>query len=202
MSIASMGSFDDFPIVIEMQDTNISGLATVNNVMAFLNTVPALMTLSWPEYNSKGLPVDSATAGMTFKKKVATFESLEVMGPELHVVGTGEIDFSRRLIDMDVSVKTQASKNVGKIPLIGYLLAGKDEDASVSLKISGGFDDPEVSNSLVKDIVVYPVEILFRTLNLPFHLTEKFSDQLGGEPAESDTDQNKEQTEEISIQDG
>ncbi|MGI9536038.1 MAG: AsmA-like C-terminal domain-containing protein, partial [Desulfocapsaceae bacterium] len=202
MSMVSKGSFDDFSIVFKMQDTNISGLAMVNNVMAFLNTVPALMTFSLPEYNTKGLPIDSAIAGLTFKEKVGTFESLEVKGPELQMIGTGEMDFSKRLIDMDVSIKTQASKNVGKIPLIGYMLAGDDEDDSLSLKISGGFDDPEVSNSLVQDIVVYPVEVLFRTLKLPFQLTEQISDQLNNEPAESDTDPKKEQTEEISIQDG
>lgn len=202
MSMVSQGSFDDFSIVFDLQDTNISGLAMVNNVMALLNTVPALMTFSLPEYNSEGLPIDSAIAGMTFKKKVGIFESLEVKGPELQVIGTGQMDFSKQLIDMDIHIKTQASKNVGKIPLIGYVLAGKDEDASLSLKITGGFDDPEVTNSLVQDIVVYPVEILFRTLKLPFHLTEKYSNQPDAEPAESETDDRQEQTDEISIQDG
>ncbi len=202
MSMVSRGSFDDFSIVFELQDTNISGLATVNNVMAFLNTVPALMTFSLPEYNTKGLPIDSAIAGMTFNKKVGTFESLEVNGPELQVLGKGEMDFSKKMIDMDIFIKTQASKNVGKIPLIGYLLAGDDEDASLSLKISGGFDDPEVSNSLVENIVTYPIDVLFRTLKLPFHLTEKFSDQPVDEPAESDTERETEQPEEPSIQDG
>jgi len=200
--MVSTGSFDDFSIVFEMQDTNISGLALVNNVMAFMNTVPALMTFSLPEYNTEGLPIDSAIAGLTFKKKVGTFESLEVKGPELQVIGTGEMDFSRRLVDMDIFIKTQASKNVGKIPLIGYVLAGDEEDASLSLKISGEFEDPEVSNSLVQEIVVYPIEVLFRTLRLPFHLTEQFSDQLDKEPAESETGDEKEQPEEISIQDG
>lgn len=200
--MVSSGSFDDFSIVFELQDTNISGLAMVNNVMAFLNTVPALMTFSLPEYNTKGLPIDSAIAGMTFNKKVGTFESLEVKGPEFQVLGKGEMDFSKKMIDMDIFIKTQASKNVGKIPLIGYLLAGDDEDASSSLKISGGFDDPEVSNSLVEDIVTYPVDVLFRTLKLPFHLTEKFSDQPVDEPAESNTEPEIEQPEEPSIQDG
>ncbi len=202
MSMAATGGFDDFSIVFEVQDTNISGLAMVNNVMAFLNTVPALMTFSLPEYNTEGLPIDSAVAGMRFKGKVGTFESLKVKGPELQVIGTGEVDFSRRLIDMDISIKTQASKNVGKIPLIGYVLSGDDEDASMSLNISGGFDDPQVGNSLVQEIVVYPVEVLFRTLKLPFHLGEKFSPQPDEEPAEPDTDHDQEQTEEISIQDG
>jgi hypothetical protein len=71
---------------------------------------------------------------------------------------------------MDVNLKTQAGKNLGKIPVLGYVLAGKDEDESLSLKIKGGLNDPDVDYSLVKNIVVYPAEILYRTLKLPFHL--------------------------------
>ena len=200
--MTATGAFDEFSIVFGVQDTNISGLAMVNNVMAFLNTVPALITLSLPEYNVEGLPIDSAVAGMKFKNKVGTVESAKVKGPELEVIGAGKLDFSRRLIDMDVFIKTQASKNVGKIPLLGYLLTGDDDDASLRLNISGGFDDPEVGNSLVQEIIVYPVEVLFRTLKLPFHLSEKFIGQPDEEPAEADTDHIQEQPEEISIQDG
>ncbi len=187
MSMASMGSFDDFSIVFEMNDTNISGLAAINNVMAFLNTGPALMTFSLPEFNTEGLPIDSAVAGMRFIKKVGTFESLEIKGPEFQVKGDGAIDFTERLIDMDIFIKTQAGKNVGKVPILGYVLAGKDEDSSTSLKISGDFDNPEVSNSLVRDIVSYPVDVLYRTLKLPFHIAEKLGDQLSDESEESDS---------------
>lgn len=85
------------------------------------------------------------------------------------------MDFTERVIDMDVQLKTQAGKNISKIPLVGYILAGGDDDASLSLKIQGGIDNPEVSHSLLEDIVVYPFEVLYRTLKLPQHLAEQFS---------------------------
>ena len=90
---------------------------------------------------------------------------------------------------------------MGKIPLIGYVLAGEYEDASLSLKISGELDDPEVSNSLVKDIVVYPVEILLRTLKLPIHFAEKFDDEPEEESGESAKTIEQGQLEEIGIED-
>ena len=195
MSMASTGSFDDFSIVFEIYDTNIRGLTAINNVLAFLNTGPALMTFSLPEYNAKGLPISSAVAGMTFKNKVGTFESLEIKGPEFQVTGIGEMDFVEKLIDMDIFIKTQAGRNVGKIPLIGYVFAGKDEDISTSLKISGEFGNPKVRNSLVHDIVAYPIEVLIRTLRLPFHITEKVSNQLSSEPEKPATEIEKEHTE-------
>jgi hypothetical protein len=53
------------------------------------------------------------------------------------------------------------------------VLAGKDEDEFLSLKIKGGLRDPDVDYSLNKNIAVYPAEILYRTLKFPFHLGGK-----------------------------
>ena len=105
-----------------------------------------------------------------FKDKVAKIESMEIHSPELRAKGMGVIDFGDKMIDIDINLKTQAGQNVGKIPVVGYVLAGKDDDDSTSLKIKGGFDNPDVDYSLIKNIVVYPAEILYRTLKLPFHL--------------------------------
>lgn len=162
--------------------------------MAFLNTVPALATFSLPEYDQKGLPIDSAVAGIKVKDKVATVESLEILSPELQGKGSGVIDFSTRTIDMDILLKTQAGKNVGKIPLVGYALAGASEEVSLSIKITGGFDDPEVENSLIEDIIVYPVEMLHRTFKLPFYHLEKLGngadqkDELSDKTSDSKQD--------------
>lgn len=173
MSMDSKGSFDDFSIIFNIEDTVLNQLATLNNVMAVLNTVPALITFSLPGYDTKGLPVDSATVGIAFKDKMATFESIVVKSSKFDGMGKGWIDFTKKQIDMDFHLKTQAGKNMSKVPLVGYALAGEDGDPSLSLKIEGSVDDPKVSNSLVKDIITYPVEVLYRILALPFRKGEK-----------------------------
>jgi len=168
MSMVSGGSFDDFSIIFNIKDTTLSQQATLNNVMALINTVPALITFSRPEYNTEGLAIDSAIIGIKFKSEIATFESIELNTSVFKATGKGWIDFAKREIDMDFYLKTQASKNIGKVPLIGYALAGNADHQSTSLKIVGGVDDPEVSNSMVKDVVTYPIDVLFRILALPF----------------------------------
>ena len=192
--MSSGGSFEEFSVIFDFKDTNLGKLAALNNVMAFLNTVPALATFSLPKYDQKGLPIDSAVAGIKVKDKVATLESLEILSPELQGKGSGVIDFDQKSINMDILLKTQAGKNVGKIPVVGYVLAGDSEEASLSIKITGGFDDPEVENSLIEDIIVYPVELLHRTFKLPFHLLEKLGkgsaqkDELSEKTGESAQD--------------
>jgi hypothetical protein len=173
MSVTAKGGIDDFSAVLEIKNTRLSELTTVNNVMAFLDTVPALVTLSLPEYALKGFPIDSVLVGILFQNKVATVRSLEILSPALHAEGAGVLDFAHQTIDMDVNLKTQAGQNIGKIPIVGYLLAGKKEDESLSLKITGEISDPEVDYSVLKNIVVYPAELLYRTLKLPFHLGGK-----------------------------
>lgn len=186
MSVAATGMLKEFSAVLEIGHTTLKEMATVNNVMAFLNTIPSLVTFSLPEFDTSGFPIESAIVGLKFKDNVASIESLEVVSPQMHATGNGDIDFSTKLIDMDVQLKTEASRNVGKIPVVGYVLAGEEKDKSLSVKITGPINNPDVDPSLVKNIVVYPAEILYRTLTLPFHLGNKILPKSTGP-----TDENK-----------
>ncbi len=149
--LSAMGSFEEFSALFEIKDTVLTNLATLNNVMTLLNTVPALITFSWPKYSFTGLPLDSVVVGMKFKNMLATFESMEFISPSLQASGIGWIDFSERLMDMDVSLTTQRKNNLRKIPIAGYILHGKKGEASMTIKIKSGFDDPDVTHSLFKE---------------------------------------------------
>lgn len=175
MYIGAVGSFDDFSAVFEIKDTVLTNLETVNNVMALLNTVPALITFSLPKYDSTGLLLESAVVGMKFKDKLATFESMEFFSHSLQAAGIGWIDFSQRLLDLDVNLTTQRKINVSKIPLAGYILQGKKGAASITIKIKGGLDNSQVTHSLLKEIIAKPFKVLFRALLLPIHLLREMS---------------------------
>ena len=173
LALAGMGADDEISAVIEIKDTVMKDLKTLNNTMALLNTLPALVTFSMPEYEMKGLPVQSAIIGLKYSDKKLVFESIDLDSPVLQAAGKGWIDMSNRTIDMDIQLTSQAGMNLRKIPIVGYVVAGKSEDTSVTLKIGGDLDNPEVSNSILKEIVTMPIDMLYRTLNLPFHLVNK-----------------------------
>ncbi|MGI9535844.1 MAG: AsmA-like C-terminal domain-containing protein, partial [Desulfocapsaceae bacterium] len=173
MHLGAMGRFDDFSAVFEIKDTVLTNLKTLNNVMAFINTVPALITFSLPEYHSTGLPLRSAVVGMNFKDKRVTLESIEFISPSLRGAGIGWLDFSERLIDLDVNLISQKKINIGKVPLAGYVLEGKKGESSITIKVEGNLDDPEVTHSLFREIVAKPVKVLFRALTLPIHLLQE-----------------------------
>ena len=176
MSMAAKGTFDKFSALFKIENTILKKMKAMQNVLAFVNTIPALITFSLPEYNSRGLPLDSVIVGMAVEEGTAVIESFEMDSPELDIAGSGWIDFPKKQIDMDFNLFTQARTNVKKIPLAGYILAGGEKRPSVTLKVSGDLHDPKVENSLLKQAVTMPYAILVRTLALPFHLVDSMTD--------------------------
>ncbi len=185
LALAGMGTGDELSAVIEIQDTVLKDLKTLNNTMTLLNTLPALVTFSVPEYETKGLPVSSAIVGVKYSQNKAIFKSIDLKSSVLHAAGQGWIDMANRQIDMDIQLTSQAGKNIRKIPVVGYVVAGDSEDTSVTLKIEGNLDSPEVRNSVLKEIATMPLDMLFRTLNLPIHFVNKLDTNPGNDNRES-----------------
>lgn len=187
LNFAVNGTFDHFSVLVTIKNTLLRNFKTFHNIMAFLDTVPALITFSKPEYNRKGLPVSSALIGMTVTNGVAEFETLEVISPELTMAGNGKIDFSKNVIAVYLNLITGAKASLGKIPLIGYVITDKEKKPSITLKISGDLQDPKVENSIFRKVVTWPVSVLYRTLKLPLHLLES----IKGETEKDGIDKNK-----------
>lgn len=178
MEMAMQGQFDDFSVLVKVEDTLLEDFKTLNNILAFVNTIPALVTFSLPSYSSSGLQVTSAMAGMKVKKGLATVESMHLESPELNMAGTGWINFPERKVGMDFNLITQTKKNIQKIPLIGYVFAGDKKQPSITVQVSGDLMDPEVESEVFREIVTSPFSILYRTLALPAHLVSPmFTDE-------------------------
>lgn len=170
MRVAAKGTFDNFTTLLEVEKTVLLDFVTLNNILAFINTIPALITFNLPSYSSSGLHVTSAVMGMKVVNGVANVESLKVKSPELGITGQGWIDFPQKKIEMDLNLITQSKKNMQKIPLVGYILAGGKKQPSITVKVSGKLEDPEVEHEVFKEVATIPFSILYRTLSLPSHI--------------------------------
>ena len=181
MSMGARGSFDEFSLVLQINDFILQDFKTLNNILAMVNTIPALITFTLPEYSTKGLPVNSVVVGMTVKDGMANCESLNIDSPELSLTGSGWVDFSEKLIGMEFNLITQAKANLQKIPLIGYILAGKKKQPSITVTVTGDLMDPKVESEMFKEVATIPFSILYRTLALPAHLVSPLFDSDEGE---------------------
>jgi len=173
MAVAAKGSFDEYSVVFKINDTVLKEFNTLNNILAMVNTIPALITFSLPSYSLKGLPVDSLIAGITIKGGMGTFDTLELESPEISMLGAGWIDFVRKQIGMDLNLITRAKHNINKIPLVGYILVGKEKRPSITVKVSGDLFNPDVEHSIFQEVATQPFSMVFRTLALPGYLASR-----------------------------
>jgi hypothetical protein len=149
------------------------GFKAYNNTLAFVNTIPALATLHKPGYSSEGFTIESGVVEYRMiKTDKIVFDSIYIKGDSATIVGKGELDLKKKTINVELGIQVarELGKVVGSIPLVGYILVGKDKSVTVGLQITGTLDKPEVSVSAAKDILSYPLELIKRTIEAPGQL--------------------------------
>jgi len=144
-----------------------------NNTLAFINTIPALATLHKPGYSNEGFTITSGVVEyrMVERTKII-FDSIYIKGDSATIVGKGELDLKKNTINIELGIQVarELGKVVGSIPLVGYILIGKDKSITVGLQITGSLDKPEVNVSAAKDILSYPLDLIKRTIEAPQQL--------------------------------
>ena len=178
LSFTGSGDTEKFNTRFKVQNTVLEDYSVMNNVLAFLNTIPALITFSVPDYNSKGMFVDSALLDLTYADTVYTVNSFDVNSSELTIRGAGKANISEDTIDLKLNLLTEGRKDLSKIPLIGYILVGDEKVPSIKLEVTGKLSNPDIQNSAFEEIVTLPFDIGIRVLSLPFRwMKDAFSDE-------------------------
>lgn len=169
LSFSVLGTIDDYKGLVQIKDTTIVDYKILNNILAFVNTIPSLVTFSLPGYSKKGLEVKNAYVNFHSKDDIFNFSDISLDSKEIDIVGYGTANYVEDTIDLRLNLKTDLGSSFSKVPVVGYILLG-DDSISTSIKISGKLNDPEVSSLIAKDIMVAPLNIIKRTLLLPFQM--------------------------------
>lgn len=167
------GLTEEFSGVVYIKDTTILDYKILNNILAFVNTVPSLVTFSLPGYNINGIETQNAYFNFKYKDEIYNISNLYLKSKEIEIAGMGEASIKNDTIAMDLSLKTALGSSFSKIPLIGQILMGR-ENISATLTLDGKLSDPSVNTQITKDIAVMPFNIIKRTLMYPIEL---FSDE-------------------------
>lgn len=171
------GTLDDYKAVFFINNTTIKEYKLLNNILAFINTVPSLMTFSIPGYDKHGLAVKQAYMQFSAKNGLFDISDIYLDSKELKILGKGKASIKQDMIDIVLNLKTDLGSNLSKIPLVGYILLDGDT-ISTTLKITGKLTNPKVESLLAQDIAVAPLNIIKRTLTLPFHLFDNTKETL------------------------
>jgi hypothetical protein len=97
------------------------------------------------------------------------FSDIYLNSIELKILGRGDVNLKKNTIDMTLNLKTDLGSNLSKVPLVGYILLDGDT-ISTTLNITGKLADPKIESLIARDIIVAPINIIKRTLTLPYKL--------------------------------
>jgi hypothetical protein len=158
-----------------------------NDLIALFNTVPALVSFSNPGFSAKGFEIKKGRILFTLKGDLLNLESILLEGRSSTVAGKGTVDLATKALDIQLAIRTarEMGRTLGQIPLVGYILFGKDKSLTAGVKISGTLEKPVVRTNPVGEALLYPLELLRRTLMAPGELGR--DDELPEEAYSPDT---------------
>ena len=151
----------------------INDFGLASNILAFINTVPALLTFKLPGFHTEGLHASKITAGLNYQDGLIKLKAVHLDSKEIDVRGDGNVNMNDDTIDVTLNLITGAKKNLSHIPLLGYVLSGKEKKPSITLTVKGDMHNPEISHTAFREVATYPFQLLKRTVILPAHVVNK-----------------------------
>lgn len=184
LNVTLSGTAKQFNGYMEFNEVLIRDYLVMNNIIAFLNTIPALATLSSPGFDQDGYRVQEGFVHFDVVDKLLTIRQLRADGITVNCEATGWVDYNDRNLHLTVELFTMKdySKIIGLLPLAGYAILGEDGSLSTSLEITGSLDELEIQTNLARDILLSPLHIIRRTVEWPFRQLEKLNGLSSGPP--------------------
>ncbi len=169
------GTADNYTGYLEFNNVLMKDYLVMNNVIAFLNSIPALATLSSPGFDEGGYRVKEGLASFEVNGKLLTIRRLRADGSTVNCEAQGWVNFADRTLDVDLELITMKDYSylINKVPLAGYAILGEDGTLSTSLKIKGSLDAPSIKTFLARDITMTPFNVIKRTLEWPFRMLKR-----------------------------
>jgi hypothetical protein len=169
-NLAMNGKKENIKGKLTFKETTVKGLALYNNLMAFINTIPSLVTFQNPKFSSTGYKIKKGSIDFASLERYLVFNNINIDGYSSDIIGSGYIDFKTKDIRfyLQVSSMDNLTRVVKNIPLAGYLILGKDKKLGLSVKVDGKLDNPKIHTYAIKDTLSTPFRIFRRIFELPF----------------------------------
>ncbi len=161
-----IGSFENqvFNGELKFQNTSLKNLALMQNMINLINTIPSLIVFRNPHLGANGYQIKTGSVVFGITKEYLGLEKIDLIGKTLDVAGNGVIELDTNKLDLNLEVSTiKALSNVlSKIPIVGYLILGKEGKITTNVNVKGTLDNPKTKVTLAADIIQAPFKILRR----------------------------------------
>lgn len=154
----SRGSIDRFPVL--------------SKVFSILN-VSQLFRFRLPDMVKNGMPYREITGSIGVADGVARTDDFFIRSEAMNISAVGSIDLPKSRIDATIGVQPLQTVDslVSRIPVVGWILTGKDRRLITAyFEAKGNVEDPQVNAIPVKSLARGTLEIFQRIFSLPARL--------------------------------
>lgn len=159
-------------LTFQIDKGSIRRFASLAKIFSILN-VSQLLKMQLPEMTSGGMPFSVITGTLAVKDGVFSTSDLFVKSEAMNISAVGSLNLPRDTLDLIVGVQPLQSvdKVVNRIPVVGWILTGKDKSwITTYFEVTGSTGDPRVSVKTVTSMATGVFNIFKRLFQLPAKL--------------------------------
>jgi uncharacterized protein involved in outer membrane biogenesis len=159
-------------VKLRVEHGNIRKFSTLSKVFSILN-VAQLFKFQLPDMVSGGMPFSKITGDFAIKDGIASTQNLLLDSNAMNISTVGKFDLAHNKLDLTIGVQPLQSvdKVVSRIPIVGWILTGKDHSLITTyFEAKGPIEDPRVTAVPVKSLAKGVLNIFKRVFELPAKL--------------------------------
>ena len=125
-----------------------------------------------PTFNQKGLHIQDGKVLFNRKKDLLSFTAINLNGDSVDLFGLGSANLRLNSLDLNLELKTlkSASDTISKVPILNYVILGKNQEISTNIKVNGSLDDPKFQTQILADTLKTPFNLIKNVIQLPVNL--------------------------------
>ena len=155
----------------------------LSKVFSILN-VSQLLKFQLPDMVSDGMPYNEIKGSIAINDGIASSQDLFIASDAINMSIIGNADIVKEELDLTIGVQPlqTVDKIVNRIPVVGWLLTGKDKSVLAAyFEAKGKWADPKVSVIPVKSMAKGVLNIFRRVFELPVRLFTDTGEVILGE---------------------
>jgi len=157
---------------LQMKSGKLRKFNSLSKVFSILN-VSQLLKFRLPDMVVGGMPYNSVTGSISVKDGTISSKDLFISSDAINISLIGSADIVKEELNFTLGVQPlqTVDKIVSRIPVVGWLLTGKEKDFLIAyFEAKGKWSDPQVTAIPVKSMSKGILNIFIRVFELPVRL--------------------------------
>jgi hypothetical protein len=189
--LTAKGKDDKINGKLLLTDVKVKDLAIINNLLLFINSSPALINpllvvprlvgaVSNDGFNLSGYHINEGTVqfNLDMESNILDITKLITIGNGIDFDGKGKVNLNDKSIDSKLKLifLKDYSSIVGVIPVVNYVVLGKNKRVETEANIFGPLSNPKIKTKLTKEAFSIPVNIVKRIFSSPIEFINYLKD--------------------------